>query len=123
MQAWPGSMSGCPRVPPVQRALLVHVGAASSGSGGPASGGGGGGAPPSTTQLPAGIPELTHAWKALASAAGTLAFGGGGMGEAVDCIRVTQRAPLVSAGYPGDADCRAARVARDWGAPPLGVAP
>ena len=122
MQARPGSMSELPRVPPDQVEPLVQVGAAPSGSGGPASGGGGG-VPPSVTQLPAGIPADTQDWKAATSAAGTIAFGAGGIGEDEDCIRATHLVPLLCAGYPGEAACSAASVARDWGAPPLGVEP
>jgi hypothetical protein len=101
---------------------LVQVGAAPSGSGGPASGGGGG-TPPSVTQLPAGIPADTQDWKAPTSAAGTAAFGGGGIGEDEDCIRNTALDPLLCPGYPGDAAWSATSVARDWGAPPVGVEP
>ena len=122
MQACPGSMFELPCVPPVQLELLVQVGAAPRGSGGPASGGGGG-VPPSVTQLPAGIPADTHDWNAVTSAAGTVAACAGGIGEDKDCIRITALAPLLSAGYPGDAAWSAARVASDWGAPPVGDAP
>ena len=97
MQARPGSMLVLPRVPPVQVELLVQVGAASSGSGG-----GGGpastadaGTPPSVTQLPAGMPAATQAWKAARCAPDTTAFGAGGIGEADDCMRATDLAPLV----------------------------
>jgi len=96
-------MLGFPSVPFVQYELLVQVGAAPSGSGGPASGGGGGGTPASSMQLLAGIPALTQAWNALASADATGAFGAGGIGDEVDCIRTTARAPLLWEGYPGDA--------------------
>src|SRR5215469_10746960 len=99
MQARPGSMSALPFVPRVQVEPLVQVGAAPSGSGGPASGGGGG-TPPSITQLPAGMPALTQAWNAVASADATGAFGAGGIGDEVDCIRTTARAPLLWEGYP-----------------------
>jgi len=122
MQARPGSMSELPFVPPVQLEPLVQLGAAPSGSGGPASGGGDG-TPPSVTQLPAGIPAETQDWKAATPAEATAAFGGGGIGEDVDCIRATHLSPLLCAGYPGDAACSAASVARDWGAPLLGVEP
>jgi|SRR6516164_9075032 len=115
-------MSELPCVPPVQVEPLVQVGAAPSGSGGPASGGGGG-TPPSVTQLPAGVPADTQAWKAPTSAAGTATFGGGGIGEDDDCIRTTALAALLCPGYPGETACSAASVARDWGAPPLGVEP
>ena len=100
MQAWPGSMLLLPFVPPVQVELLVQVGAAPSGSGGgggPASTGGGG-TPPSVTQLPAGIPAATQDWKAPRSAPLTPAFGAGGIGEADDCIRASDLAPLLCAG-------------------------
>ena len=103
MQARPGSMSELPCVPEVQYELLVQVGAAPSGSGGgggPASGAGGG-TPPSTTQLPAAIPAVTQAWKPLTSAAGTDAFGAGGMGEVVDWIRATGPRPVALRGVPG----------------------
>jgi hypothetical protein len=89
-----------PRVPPVQVELLVQVGAASSGSGGgrgPASTDGDG-TPPSVTQLPAGMPAATQAWKAPRSAPGTPAFGEGGIGAVDDCIRASDLAPLVCAG-------------------------
>jgi hypothetical protein len=100
MQAWPGSMLLLPRVPPVQVELLVQVGAAPSGSGGgggPASTGGAG-TPPSVAQLPAGMPAATQAWKAPWSAPGTPAFGAGGIGEADDCMRASDLAPLLCAG-------------------------
>lgn len=122
MQACPGSMSELPWVPPVQVEALVHVGAASSGSGGPASGGGGG-TPPSVTHVPPGMPAETQAWKAATSAGATAAFGAGGIGEDADCIRDTDIAPFVCEGFPGEAACSAASVARDCGAPPEGVDP
>src|SRR5689334_858156 len=121
MQARPGSMFELPRVPPVQVDWLVQVGAAPSGAGG--GGGPASGTPPSLVQLPAGMPAFTHAANAVTSGAGTAAFGAGGIGEAVDCIRTTARAPLVCVGYPGAGPWRAASVASDWGAPPAGVAP
>ncbi len=100
MQACPGSMLLLPRVPPVHVELLVQVGAAPSGSGGgggPASTGGAG-TPPSLTQLPAGMPVATQAWKAPWSGPGTRAFGAGGIGEAEVCIRASDLAPLLCAG-------------------------
>jgi len=115
-------MFALPCVPFVQYELLVQVGAAPRGSGGPASGGGGG-TPPSTTQLPEGIPALTQAWNALASVDGTGALPEGGIGEVVDCIRTTARAPLLWDGYPGDAAWSSASVTKDWGAPPFGGVP
>ena len=45
------------------------------------------------------------------------------LGEVVDCIRTTARAPLLLPGLPGAGDSRAASVARDCGAPPAGVDP
>jgi hypothetical protein len=122
MQACPGSMFELPFVPPLQVEPLVQTGAAPSGSGGPASGGGGG-TPPSVAQVPAGIPAETQAWKAAMSAAGTAAFGAGGIGETEDCIRDTDIAPLLCEGSPGEAACSAVSVARDCGAPPEGVDP
>jgi hypothetical protein len=69
------------------------------------------------------MPADTQAWKAPTSAAGTEAFGAGGIGEDVDCIRATDIAPLLCEGLPGDAAWSSASVASDWGAPPLGVEP
>ncbi len=122
MQARPGSMFALPFVPPVQVEPLLQAGTAPSGSGGPASGGGGG-TPPSVSHVPAGIPAETQAWKAATSLGATAAFGAGGIGDADDCIRDTDIAPLLCEGFPGEAAWSAARVARDCGAPPEGVDP
>jgi hypothetical protein len=69
------------------------------------------------------MPALTQVWNAVASDDGTGVLGAGGIGEEVDCIRTTARAPLLWEGYPGDAAWSAASVASDWGAPPLGGVP
>ena len=76
MHASPGRM--LLPVPLLQYAPLLQVG-------GPENAGSG--APASTPQLPAGIPELTHAEKALCFEAATGAAGRGGIGAVVLAIR------------------------------------
>jgi hypothetical protein len=56
--------------------------------------------PASTTlvQLPAGIPDVTQAAKALWSVAETAGLGLGGMGDVVLAMRTTARCPLLCEG-------------------------
>jgi hypothetical protein len=66
------------------------------------------------------MPALTQFVNAVTSDGGTVALGAGGIGELVDCIRMTERAPLLVPEYPGDCPWRAASVASVCGAPPVG---
>jgi hypothetical protein len=99
--------------PLVQYAALVQVG-------GPEKAGS---VPASMPQLPAGIPELTHAEKALCFEAATAAAGGGGIGAVVLAIRCTQDCPLVTAALLGEEARSWASEVRAIGAPPIGGLP
>jgi hypothetical protein len=100
--------------PPLQYCPLLQVG-------GPVNAGSG--VPPSTPQLPAGIPELTQAEKALCFAAGTGAAGEGGIGAVVLAMRWTHAWPLVTAALLGDEAWSCASEVSDIGAPPVGGLP
>ena len=74
-------------------------------------------------QLPAGIPAFTHDAKLVICVEVALAYGDGGIGEALSWIRASASTPLLSEGWVYEGALSAARLSSRVGAPLVGTGP